>query len=223
MDVAERAAIERPRRLGERHRRALASYAAADLNFTPPEGGRFERADGWLLDEYRQRLAVEEPGPPDAGGAWERARSLVEGYAFVDPKVLRAYFDPATPLLGRTMLLEVRYRGLRFHLGARVATVIDQEVEVDGRRARVWGWGYHTLQGHIETGQMQFEAWKWLDDGAVEFQVHVASKPARIPNPLTRLGFRLVGRREQVRFARTACSRMLAFVSGSAAAPRGAR
>ncbi|HEV7885376.1 MAG TPA: hypothetical protein VGO81_17515, partial [Solirubrobacteraceae bacterium] len=41
---------------------------------------------------------------------------------------------------------------------------------------------------------------------------HVVSRPARVGNPLVRLGFRLVGRREQVRFARRACERMGALV-----------
>ena len=74
---------------------------------------------------------------------------------------------------------------------------------------RVWGWSYGTLQGHFERGQMDFSVWKWLDDGAVEFRIHAVSRRARrVGNPLVRLGFRLVGRRQQVRFARRACERM---------------
>ena len=49
---------------------------------------------------------------------------------------------------------------------------------------------------------------KWLDDGGVEFRIHVVSRRAQAGNPLIRLGLRLVGRREQVRFARRACKRM---------------
>jgi uncharacterized protein (UPF0548 family) len=77
-----------------------------------------------------------------------------------------------------------------------------------GRPVRVWGWSYRTLRGHLEMGQMDYEVLKWLDDGSVEFRIHVVSRPARIPNPLVRLGFRLFGRREQVRFARRALARM---------------
>jgi hypothetical protein len=67
---------------------------------------------------------------------------------------------------------------------------------------------------------MDYELWKWLDDGAVEFRIHVVSRAARIPNPIVRLGFRLFGRREQVRFARRALARMVERVgSGSAARP----
>ena len=111
------------------------------------------------------------------------------------------------------MLLEVRFWGLRFPVGVRVGAVIDETRTVDGRDVRVWGWGYGTLQGHLEVGQMDYEVWKWLDTGAVEFRVHVVSRPGRIPNPIVRLGFRLFGRREQMRFARRSCERMALLVS----------
>jgi uncharacterized membrane protein len=57
-------------------------------------------------------------------------------------------------------------------------------------------------------GQMDYEVWKWLDSGEVEFRIHVVSKPAHIPDPLIRLGFRVFGRAMQRRFARHACQRM---------------
>ncbi len=72
----------------------------------------------------------------------------------------------------------------------------------------MWGWYYETLQGHLEQGRMRFELWKWLDDGRVEFRITVVSRPARIPNPVIRWGFRVFGRGQQVRFARHACERM---------------
>lgn len=49
-------------------------------------------------------------------------------------------------------------------------------------------------------------------DGAVEFRIHGVSRWARAGNPLLRLGFRLVGRRRRVRFARRACERMRELV-----------
>jgi uncharacterized protein (UPF0548 family) len=117
------------------------------------------------------------------------------------------------PLEGRDMLLEVRVWGLlRFRLGVRVTRVIDETRDVGGREVRVWGWGYATLQGHLEMGEMDYEVWKWLDSGTVEFRVHVVSRPGRIPNPVMRLGFRLFARRLQVRFARRSCSRMATLV-----------
>jgi hypothetical protein len=73
---------------------------------------------------------------------------------------------------------------------------------------RIWGWAYRTLQDHLEMGQMDYQVWKWTDSGEVEFRIHVVSRPASIRNPVIRLGFRLFGRREQIRFARRACERM---------------
>jgi uncharacterized protein (UPF0548 family) len=110
------------------------------------------------------------------------------------------------------MLLEVRFWGLRFQLGVRVTQVVDETRSLEAGDVRVWGWSYATLQGHLEVGQMDYEVWKWLDSGKVEFRVHVVSRPGRIPNPIVRLGFRLFSRREQVRFAQRACERMAALV-----------
>jgi hypothetical protein len=112
------------------------------------------------------------------------------------------------------MLLEVRFWGLTFWVGVRVSGVIDEVRPVERRDVRIWGWSYATLQGHFETGQMDYEVWKWLDTGAVEFRIHVVSRASRIGNPIIRLGFRLFGRREQIRFARRACERMACLVSG---------
>jgi uncharacterized protein (UPF0548 family) len=133
-------------------------------------------------------------------------------YEFADPRIVRAIYLPGGPVEGRDMLLEVRFWGLTFRFGVRVSAVIDQLRRVEGRAVRVWGWSYATLQGHLETGQMDYEVWKWLDTGAVEFRIHVVSRASRIGNPIVRLGFRLFGRREQVRFAKRACERMAHLV-----------
>jgi uncharacterized protein (UPF0548 family) len=179
----------------------LVALHDAPLNFEGDEGG-------WTVDDYCQPLPPESPGPPEPGGTWERAKRLMERYEFADPRIVRAIYAPDSPLEGRDMLLEARFFGLRFRLGVRVSGVVDEQREAGGRPARVWGWNYRTLKGHLEMGQMDYELWKWLDDGAVEFRIHVESRPARIANPLVRIGFRLFGRREQVRFARRACERM---------------
>jgi uncharacterized protein (UPF0548 family) len=117
-------------------------------------------------------------------------------------------YDHAAGLANRNMLLQARFGPLRFLLGTRVGTITDEGRAVDGRAVRVWGWSYGTLAGHFERGQMDFAVWKWLDDGAVEFRIHVVSRAANVGNPIVRLGFRLVGRGQQVRFARRACERM---------------
>ena len=208
-----------------RARRALAALAARPLNFDPDEIDEAGPPTGWRVDDHCQPLAPEPPGEPSPDGSFEIARRLMRDYAFADPALVRAVYDPTADLRDRNMLLQVRFGPLRFLVGCRVGAIVDETRAVGGRRARVWGWSYGTLAGHFERGRMSYEVWKWLDDGAVEFRIHVVSRRAQTGNPIVRLGFRLVGRREQVRFARRACERMAELVArelapaGSASAP----
>jgi uncharacterized protein (UPF0548 family) len=195
-----------------RAQRALAELADRPLNFDPAELASAGPATGWHVDDYRQPLPAEPPGEPVAGASFTTARRLMCDYAFADPAVVRAVFDPAGELARRNMLLQIRFGPLRFLLGCRVGAIADERRAVDGRDVRIWGWSYGTLVGHFERGQMDFAVWKWLDDGAVEFRIHVVSRPAKAGNPLVRIGFRLVGRRQQIRFARRACERMRELV-----------
>jgi hypothetical protein len=100
-----------------------------------------------------------------------------------------------------------------------VSGVVDETCESGWRSVRVWGWSYRTLQANLEMGQMDYELWKWLDSGEVEFRIHVVARAARIPNPVIRWGFRLFGRRQQVRFARRACERMARLLSAAGRRP----
>ncbi|GGU92590.1 hypothetical protein GCM10010182_04850 [Actinomadura cremea] len=189
-------------------RRLHADLRHRSPNFDPdehrPSGGR----DGWHVDDLRQRLPAEPPGPPVPGGTWDIAGRLVRDYAYADPAIIRPIQGAGDPEPGRDMLLEGRFYGLRFHLAVRVGDVYDREVEVDGRRARVRGWNYRTLQGHLEQGQMDQEVRKWLDTGEVEFHVHAVSRRGPIPNLVVRLGFMVFGRYTQLKFYRHACRRM---------------
>jgi uncharacterized protein (UPF0548 family) len=196
----------------DRERRALAQLADRPLNFDPAELAAATPQRGWHLDDYRRPLPAEPPGEPVPGASFQIARRLMSDYAFADPAIVRAVFDPAAGLPDRNMLLEARFGPLRFLLGCRVGAVTDEARTVDGRPLRVWGWSYGTLAGHFERGQMDFAVWKWLDDGAVEFRIHAVSQRANAGNPVVRLGFRLLGRRRQVRFARRACERMAQLV-----------
>jgi uncharacterized protein (UPF0548 family) len=197
--------------------RALAGLAGRPLNFDPSEIAGADRRAGWRIDDYRQPLPSEPAGPPVGGGTFEIAQRLMRDYAFADPAIVRAVFDPAADLADRNMLLRARFGPLRFDLACRVGSIADDTRAVDGRPVRVWGWSYGTLEGHFERGQMDFAVWKWLEDGTVEFRIHAVSRRARIGNPVVRLGFRLLGRREQVRFARRACERMAELVEGELA------
>jgi hypothetical protein len=123
--------------------------------------------------------------------------------------MVRAYYDAGAPLLGRDMLLEIRFFAIRYFVGVRVSQIWDERREVDGRPVRVWGWAYQTLEGHLERGQMDYQLWKWLDTGEVDYRIHAVSELLEdVGNPVIRLGFRLLGRREQVLFARRCGERM---------------
>jgi uncharacterized protein (UPF0548 family) len=188
--------------------RALDELHRLPANFAPGPPASFSAALGWHVDDYCQPLPPEPPGEPLANGSFEVAQRLMRDYEFADPAIVRAVYHRERPLEQRDMLLEIRFLGLRFHVGVRVVGVHDETRAVGGRHVRVWGWSYQTLQGHFEMGQMDYEVWKWLDDGAVEFRIHAFSRAAPIRNPLVRTGFRIFGRREQARFAHHACRRM---------------
>lgn len=193
--------------------RALAALGSRSVNFEAADLARADPARGWSVTDVCQALEPEPPGPPLPGGSWEIARRLMRGYEFADPSIVRAYYDPEVPLLGRNMLLKLQALGL-VHLfaGVRVSAVSDDVRTLDGRRVYIWGWAYQTLQGHVEMGQMDWQVWKWGDTGEVEFRVHSVSRGAAIPNPIIRLGFHLVKGREREAFLNSTRERMRAFV-----------
>ena len=149
----------------------------------------------WRYDALAQPL-------PD--GSFDVARRLVEDYRMADPAIVRASWDRGAPLLGREMLLQLRVRQLLWvHARVRVTRVWDEQR--DG--ARVFGFEYETLPGHLEIGRMDYEVWGWAD-GSVEFRLHARSKASGQGAWWARLGFVLFGRREQVRFYLRCCARM---------------
>jgi uncharacterized protein (UPF0548 family) len=167
-----------------------------------PESG-FAAAEGhWHVDSSATPLGWEVPGPPEHGGLWETACRLVGEYEFADARILRGIYRGDSALLGRNMLLEGRFFGLRFYFGVRVTGVIDEERDADAGPERVWGWCYQTLEGHLEQGRLSYEVIKHLTTGQVAFRVAGYSRPAPIGNPVVRLGFFLFGRWTQRRFYR---------------------
>ena len=192
-----------------RAERRLAALRGAGLNFDLQPPDRYTPERGWHADALRQPLPAEAPGEPAPGGSWAVARRLTEAYAMADPALVRATWDPAAPLLGREMLLQLRlYRLLSVHAGVRVTRVWDEPRVRDGREERVFGYEYATLSGHVEMGRMDYEVCKRLDDGAVDFRLHAHSRPSGQGPPWVRLGFRLFGRREQLRFYGRCCDRL---------------
>jgi uncharacterized protein (UPF0548 family) len=177
-------------------------------NFDPARLRELAAAQGWHHDDLRQALPSEPPGEPVPGGSFERAVALTRDYGFAEGSAVHAIFEQDAPLEGRDMLLVGRFLGLDFRLGVRVFEVVDDRRDVDGRPARVWSWAYRTLRGHLERGEMSYEVRKWLDTGAVEFRIASVSHRAIVGNPLVRIGFALLGRREQLKFYRHTCEVM---------------
>jgi uncharacterized protein (UPF0548 family) len=198
-------AAERARRGAARR---LAALASRPVNFDPAEVEAYIADERWRVDDMVEPLPHEGSGPPVEDGSWTVARDLMDRYQLADPGVVTAFYDHDAPLAGRDMLLYIRFWGLRLKVGVRVGEVYEDTVELDGREALVFGWSYRTLEGHFEQGQMHYELWKWLDTGDVEFRLRAVSKPAESGPFLLRTGFRLFGRRHQLRFYRQVCRRI---------------
>jgi Domain of unknown function (DUF1990) len=164
----------------------------------------------------------ERPGPPEPGGSWETAGALSRNYAFADPSLVEARYDPAVPLEQRDMLLILHALGARIYAGVRVTGVGNEARSDGGREAQVFFWNYRTLEGHVEAGQRDFEVWKWLDTGEVEFRTHAVSRAAET-NPIVEVGFELLGRHKQVEFGQRACRRMALLTEVHLRQPNGAR
>ena len=186
----------------------LAEIAALPVNFDPDRIDEYLGDDGWHRDDMVEPLPAERPGPPEAGGSFRIARELMDGYQLGDPGVASATFDGRAPLEGRNIALEIRFWGLRFRIGVRVGEVYESTTTIDGREVLVYGWSYRTLEGHFEEGQMHYELWKWLDSGEVEFHLRSVSRSARSGPLWRRLGFRLFGRLNQIRYYRQICRRV---------------
>jgi hypothetical protein len=147
--------------------------------------------------------------------------ALSQSYAFADPSLVEARYDPSVPLDRREMLLILHALGVRIYAGVRVNEAGEEDRSEDNRQARVSFWNYRTLEGHVEAGQRDFEVWKWLDTGEVEFRTHAVSRPAET-SALVQLGFRLLGRHKQVEFGRRALRRMALLTEANLRRPHGA-
>lgn len=194
---------------------ALDEVASLPINYDParaPEHGTGSVEGHWHVDSGATVIGREGPGAPEHGGAWETARRLVSEYEFADARILRGIYRRDAELLGRNMMLEARFFGLRFYLGVRVTGIIDEQRDTGGGPERVWGWCYQTLDGHLEQGRLSYEVIKNLTTGQVSFRVAGYSRRAPIRNPVIRWGFSLFGRWTQQRFYRNIQARMADLV-----------
>jgi uncharacterized protein (UPF0548 family) len=182
----------------------LAALAERRVNYDEAQAPTPERPGDWHVDNSQTALGREPPGPPVAGGVWEVACALVREYEFADPRIIRAVYRDDGELLGRDMLLEGRFLGLRFYMGVRVTEVVDTEQGGERR----YGWAYQTLDGHLEQGKLLYEVVKDASTGTVGLRLRAYSRQAPISNPVVRLGFRLFGRRTQLRFYRKVGQRL---------------
>lgn len=163
-------------------------------NFSDP----FERMTvdhGWNQYYSDSIIARERPGPPPENGYFNYAKVSVANYEYSDPRIVVGHFDPTAPLLGRPMLLEIRaFGGLLRYLGSVIVGAVREE-EVDGKT--VFGFRYDTLEGHIERGTEWFLLTKDHKTGEIRFRVEAAWLPGQFPNWWSRLGFDLIGPRNQ--------------------------
>jgi hypothetical protein len=187
---------------------ALAALRNREVNYDPSE----VRPPSWNFDVHRSLVGRERPGPPEPGGVWETARDLVRDYEFTPPELIRAVYHRQDPLLGRNLLLEGRFSGLRFYMGVRITALIN---ETRHHHEKVWGWAYQTLEHHLERGKVTYEVIKHLNSGQVEFVASCQSQRSPTVGPILRLGWLLFGRRAQLRFYRRCGQRLHELVRAS--------
>lgn len=186
----------------------LLALEGLERNFAPSEPKTAER--GWRSHVSETTVARERPGPPEPSGPFERARSAVAGYAFSDPAIVSARFDPTAPLEGRRMLLELKALGFRFLAGTVVSAVRQETTSTE----TVFGYRYDTLRGHIERGWEWFVLSKVHATGEVRFRINADWQPGEFPNRWSRIGFLLVGLRYQRRWVRRAHARLKRMLEG---------
>jgi len=206
--------------LWEQYKARLASYDHAQVNYDFAHQSKLTAANGWRHDDYATDLPAEAPGPPEAHGVFAAAQDVLRRYAFPPPSLITGIFKPDGPLENRIMVLRAWFLGFSFWFGVKVSEVTDEAARpTPSGPERVWGYGYRTLEGHFERGQIDFTIHKNLASGAMQFRIQAVSQTGRIRNPFYWLGFKLFGRRLQRRFARESLARMRQLV-GEALAQR---
>ena len=200
--------------LWEQFRARLDAYADAEVNYDFARQSEYTSATGWRLDDYETDLPAEAPGPPAAAGAFAAAQDVLRRYAFPPPDLITGIFKPDGPLENRVMVLRAQFLFFKFYFGVRVSGVTDQATRATpAGPERVWGYGYRTLEGHFERGQIDFTIHKNLTTGTVQFRIHAVSQSGQIRNPFYWVWFKLFGRVLQRKFARESLRRMRELVA----------
>jgi uncharacterized protein (UPF0548 family) len=169
-----------------------------DILVGPADLARWERRPIWpavlagprpgdARDCFGREVAVEPPGPPVAGGAFERALTAILRYDVFPPELVQGVLRRTPVEPGDTV--GIRYRGFPAVDLFFAARVIDR---FEGERDRMWrgGFTYRTLVGHPELGEETFSAWKEPASGRVGVELRSWSRPgtrlARAAAPLVR-------------------------------------
>lgn len=204
--------------LDERLAKRLAEIGLMEPTIDLAKRDSYIAGAGWNVDAREAPLPSEAPGPQAKDGSFAAACAILAQYTFPPARLIRGRFDPAAPLANRAMLLTARYLWFTFELPVRVSRVIDVTREGRDGSEYAWGYSYQTLAGHLERGEITFEIVKQLVTGAVAFRIHSFSQTGHIGNLVHRIGFRLVGRRLQRRFAEESLKNMQLLVGASIAA-----
>jgi uncharacterized protein (UPF0548 family) len=163
---------------------------------------------GWQHYHSEAVIATVAEGEP----RFERARTALANYQFSDPRIVLAHFDPASPLLGRRMLLEIQVLGLHYLCPAMVSRVRDEP--------DAFGFRYDTLEGHIERGVEWFLLTR-NERGEIRFRIEARWRRGEFPNWWSHVGFIGIAGHYQRKWHRRAHRRLsLLAYHGSTERPR---
>lgn len=186
----------------------LEQLRGLERNFPEESLEEMTKVLGWRARHSEALVARESPGPPLRAGPFARAKDAVASFAFSDPSIVRAHFDPHAPLLGRRMLLDLQAFGVHYLCGTVVAAVRD----ADEGGVSTFGFRYDTLQGHPERGLEWFVVTKDHDTGEIRFRIRSRWRDGEFPNWWTHLGFSTLAPHYRRRWLRRAHERLAKLV-----------
>jgi len=150
--------------------------AYAKVNYDYDDQHEHTAATGWRLDDHAINLPAEDPGAPALDGPFAAAQDVQRRCAFPPPNLIAGYFDPSQMLEKLVMVLWAHSLVFNFYFGVQVTGVIDAESQDGPDGPAGWGYGYRTLEGHFERGQINFSVHKNLTTGAVQFCILAVSQ-----------------------------------------------
>ena len=187
----------------------LVALAELPRSVPPVPLDQLDVDQGWRVERSEAVVGREPPGPPAADGLFERAKQALDAYAFSDPMIVEAHFDPAEPLLGRYMLLELKVLGLHYLCGVEVVAVKDESTD----HTSASGFRYDTLAGHIERGGEWFVVTKDHATGEIRLCITSRWRLGDMPNAWTRAGFCVLAPYYRALWLRRAHERLRALLA----------